>query len=65
MFDPEVLDFIPQNKFYDMPSLFKKLISEGKKINSFPLREYWLDVGQIQEYEKANKDFYTEFNVPK
>ena len=65
MFDPEVLDFIPQNKFYDMPSLFKKLISEGKNINSFPLREYWLDVGRIEEYEKANKDFYTDFNVPK
>jgi dTDP-glucose pyrophosphorylase/CBS domain-containing protein len=64
MFNPEVLDFIPQNKFYDMPSLFKKLISEGKNINSFPLREYWLDVGRIEEYEKANKDFYTDFNVP-
>ena len=59
MFNPEVLDFIPKKKFYDMPTLFKKLID--KQVISFPIREYWLDVGQIEEFEKANQEYHKEF----
>ena len=61
MLNPEVLDYIPKNKFYDMPTLFNKLISENEKVISFPLREYWLDVGQIDEFEKAKKEYHKEF----
>ena len=61
MLNPEVLDLIPHNEFYDMPTLFNKLISENKKVISFPLREYWLDVGQIEEYERANQEYHKEF----
>ena len=61
MFDPEILDYIPKNEFYDMPTLFKKLIDKNKKVISFPLREYWLDVGRIEEYEKANLEYPKEF----
>ena len=61
MFDPEILENIPKNEFYDMPTLFKKLIDKNKKVISFPLREYWLDVGRIEEYEKANIEYPKEF----
>ena len=44
-----------------MPTLFKKLIDKNKKVISFPLREYWLDVGRIEEYEKANLEYPKEF----
>lgn len=57
MLSPEVLDYIPQNQFYDMPTLFEKLISEDKNTISFPLREYWLDIGRIEEYKKANEEY--------
>jgi NDP-sugar pyrophosphorylase family protein len=61
MLNPEVLDYIPHNQFYDMPTLFNKLIDENKVVISFPLREYWMDVGQMDEYEKANDDYHKEF----
>ena len=32
---PECLDYIPKNQFYDMPNLFEKLIKENKKTISF------------------------------
>ena len=57
MLDPEVLKYIPENEFYDMPTLFEKLISENKNVISFPLREYWLDIGRIEEYKKANQEY--------
>jgi len=57
MLSPEIIDYIPQNEFYDMPTLFEKLISEEKNIISFPLREYWLDIGRLEEYKKANEEY--------
>lgn len=61
--NPTCLDLIPKNEFYDMPSLFEKLISIQKNTLSFPLREYWLDIGRIEEYKKANEEYYEVFNV--
>ena len=61
MLSPEVLDFIPQNKFYDMPTLFEKLLSENKNTTSFPLREYWIDIGRMEEYKKANDEYFEVF----
>ena len=55
--EPDSIDLIPKNKFYDMPELFKDLIKKNKKLTSFPLREYWLDIGRISDYEKANAEY--------
>jgi len=55
--NPDVLDHIPQDKFYDMPSLFDKLIGENSKTSVFPIREYWLDIGQMDDFNRANNEF--------
>ena len=52
--DPICLDLVPKN-FFDMPSLFTKLISERYKAISFPWKESWLDIGAIEEYKKIYK----------
>jgi NDP-sugar pyrophosphorylase family protein len=57
MLSPEALKLIPQNQFYDMPTLFEKIISEKQNAISFPLREYWLDIGRMEEFEKANEEY--------
>ncbi|QKF58957.1 nucleotidyltransferase family protein [Aliarcobacter lanthieri] len=61
MLSEKVLEYIPQNQFYDMPTLFEKLISLNENTISFPLREYWLDIGRIEEYEKANEEYSEVF----
>lgn len=61
MLSPEVLDYIPKNQFFDMPELFEKLIKMDKNTVSFPLREYWLDIGRIEEYKKANDEYNEVF----
>jgi NDP-sugar pyrophosphorylase family protein len=57
LLEPECIDLIPDNKFYDMPTLFQKLIKFKEKTIPFPLKEYWLDIGRIPDYEKANNDY--------
>lgn len=61
MLDPKCIDIIPENEFYDMPTLFEKLINMQENTISFPLREYWLDIGRIEEYEKANLEYHEVF----
>jgi len=53
--NPECIDLVP-NKFYDMTTLFKKMISINKKIVSYPLGEYWIDIGLENDFKKANSD---------
>ncbi|WP_164668018.1 nucleotidyltransferase family protein [Virgibacillus doumboii] len=55
--NPEVLEYVPKNCFYDMPDLFNQLMVNNKEVSAFPLREYWMDIGQIDDYEKANVEY--------
>ena len=61
MLSPEILDLIPQDEFYDMPVLFEKLIKLSKNVISFPIREYWLDIGRMEEYQRANEEYKEVF----
>ena len=61
MLSPEILDLIPQDEFYDMPTLFEKLIKLSKNVISFPIREYWLDIGRMEEYQRANEEYKEVF----
>lgn len=61
MLDETVLDSIPKDEFYDMPTLFELLIENKGKVISFPLREYWLDIGRLEEYKKANNEYHEVF----
>lgn len=60
VFSPDVLDVIPDD-YYDMPTLFEKLIEDKKKSISFPIREYWLDIGQMSDFHRANAEYHRVF----
>ncbi len=55
--DPQCLDYIPKNKFYNMTSLFEELITGGKKPAAFPIHEYWIDIGRPDEFTQAGSDY--------
>jgi dTDP-glucose pyrophosphorylase len=51
-----VLDFIPHNSFFNATDLMEQLIQKGLKVTSYPLAGYWLDIGNPQDYQKAQHD---------
>ncbi len=59
---PQVFEYIPQNTFYDMPTLFDELIKKELKSTSFPLHEYWMDIGRISDFEQAQNEYGSVFN---
>ena len=52
----ELLDFIPTGEFYNVTDLIELLISKKKKVISFPILGYWLDIGKLDVYQKAQED---------
>lgn len=61
MLSPQILDLIPNGEYYDMPTLFEKLIAQNQNTVSFPIHEYWLDIGRMNEYEQANREYSEVF----
>ena len=61
--NPEVLALIPEDTFYDMPTLFCDLIAQNKTPLSFPVHEYWLDIGQIHQLKQARDEYYDIFKA--
>lgn len=62
--NPEVLQFVPRNSYFDMNDLFKLLIQHEEPVCIFPVREYWADVGEIKNFDQACKDYDSQFNEP-
>ena len=54
--NPELVhrsDFLqPKN----MPDFLQEIIEDGKQVNMFPIHEYWLDIGRLEEYQQAQID---------
>ena len=54
LINPEVLQYIPANKFFHMTHLIEKLIKEGFQIGVYPVSEKsWIDTGQWKEYKES------------
>lgn len=50
------LKYLPKESFFNATDLMEKLIEDGKKVVSYPLSGYWLDVGKHEDFEKAQRD---------
>jgi len=53
----EIINHIPDNVFFNATDLLEFLIKNGNKVITYPLRGYWLDIGNPEDYKKANQDF--------
>jgi dTDP-glucose pyrophosphorylase len=58
---PDTLGLIPNGEFFDMPDLFKRLIARGEETAVFPIREYWMDIGRVEDFDRANVHFDEPF----
>jgi dTDP-glucose pyrophosphorylase/CBS domain-containing protein len=56
LLSPSVYAYIPNGERFDMTDLIQRLLDEGRTVVSFPILEYWLDIGQHTDYEQAQVD---------
>jgi dTDP-glucose pyrophosphorylase len=56
LIDHDVRSFVSGDEALDMPQLIDRLLAAGCTVVGFPLREYWLDIGDPADYERALAD---------
>lgn len=49
------LEMIPNDTFFNATDLIESMISQEKKVIRFPLNGMWIDIGNPQEYKRANE----------
>ena len=52
----EIVRGVPKNKRIDMPTLLELEIEKQRRVLMFPIHEYWLDVGRMNDFNKAQTD---------
>lgn len=55
--DPDLIAQIPRGRAFDMPELFQLALDGRMKTLAYPIREYWLDIGHVDDYIRANTDY--------
>jgi NDP-sugar pyrophosphorylase family protein len=56
LLEPSVYDLIPNGKHFNITVLVQWLIDAERNVASFPIREYWLHIGQHVDYAQAQED---------
>lgn len=53
LLDPGLVRSVEPGTRIDMPTLLERQIDDGKAVNMFPIHEYWLDIGRMDDFHKA------------
>jgi dTDP-glucose pyrophosphorylase/CBS domain-containing protein len=53
---PQVFEFVNRDQAFNMTDLIGWLNKAGKTVVSFPILEYWLDIGQPEDFQRAQED---------
>lgn len=56
---PKIFKTVPKNHRVDMPTLLEQQMANNKNILMFPIHEYWLDIGRMDDFKKAQVDYFT------
>ncbi|EKD71237.1 MAG: nucleotidyl transferase, partial [uncultured bacterium] len=59
--DPKSLEYLSFNSYCDMPHLLTNLTSKNLHVATFPIREYWLDIGHHDNLVTAARDYLEVF----
>ena len=57
VYEPAVLKYIEPNTYLDFPHLVLRLLESGEKVASYPCDDFWLDIGNQEDYAKAQREF--------
>ncbi|HEU4719554.1 MAG TPA: nucleotidyltransferase family protein [Bacteroidia bacterium] len=52
----KLVDLVPANEKFDATDLMEAVIAKGYKLKSYPVVGYWLDIGRMEDYRKAQED---------
>lgn len=54
---PRIMSLIPKDTYFGIDKLVQSMLTQNLFITKYEITEYWLDIGRIEDYEKANENF--------
>ncbi|HEY1259697.1 MAG TPA: nucleotidyltransferase family protein [Stellaceae bacterium] len=61
--NPEIISMVAAPEPLDMTTLFQRVIDSKAETAVFPIREYWIDIGRMDDFERANNEFGPQFGA--
>lgn len=58
---PPILKLIPDNQYFGMDTLLKTMLAARMPVARHLIKEYWIDIGRIEDYEKADAAYNSHF----
>jgi dTDP-glucose pyrophosphorylase len=52
-----VFDHIERGVRIDMPTVLERIVANKGRVAIYPIREYWLDIGRMEDFEQAHAEF--------
>jgi dTDP-glucose pyrophosphorylase len=59
---PQIAEFIESGRPLDMPELFQRVMRRGDIVSVYPIRDSWMDIGRVEDLERARIEFETVFS---
>ncbi|ADZ92560.1 nucleotidyltransferase family protein [Marinomonas mediterranea] len=56
---PNIYSSVPSNHHLDMPELLERNMNANKDVLMFPIHEYWLDIGRMEDFNRAQSDIHS------
>lgn len=60
--EPKALQYIPKDRYFDMPQLFDQIVAHGQSSVIYPIYEYWRDIGHPEDLKEAEHEFDQYFS---
>ncbi len=54
---PGIMPLIPKNEYFGIDKLVQGMLVHQLPVTKYEIKEYWLDIGRMDDYEKAQEDF--------
>jgi NDP-sugar pyrophosphorylase family protein len=58
---PSIFKHIPDDTYFGMDDLIKMMLSENIPIAKYLMKEFWLDIGRMDDYEKVQDAYKDHF----
>lgn len=62
LLEPELVRSVAPGTCIDMPTLLESEIAENRAVNMFPIHEYWLDIGRMDDFQRAQTEINGVFD---
>jgi NDP-mannose synthase len=60
--EPEAVEYIPENSYFDIPNLVQALLEQGERVGAYTYDGMWFDIGRKDDYELAVETWHTSRN---